>query len=152
MRTLLRSCLMLFIMGVATLHAQPASSDAGDRAVREVIAQYMTARNEKNVEAIRSLFTPDADQLVSTGEWRRGLNELTRGMMASSQKETGKSSIAIENIRFLDPNIAIADGRYQTTSVNRAVRDMWTTFVLKRTNAGWRIAAIRNMLPAPAAR
>ena len=47
------------------------------------------------------------------------------------------------------PDVALADGRYTQTGVagggNRA---MWTTIVLKRGPDGWRIAAIRNMLPA----
>jgi len=29
-------------------------------------------------------------------------------------------------------------------------RKMWSTFVMTRDSNGWRIAAIRNMLPAPA--
>jgi hypothetical protein len=28
---------------------------------------------------------------------------------------------------------------------------MWSTFVMTREGGGWRIAAIRNMLPAPPA-
>lgn len=99
---------------------------------------------------MRSLFTPDADQLVSSGEWRRGIDNLVRGAMASSQKETGTSSITVETVRFLEPDIAIIDGRYRTTSSTGDVRNMWTTLVLKRTVDGWRITAIRNMLPVPA--
>jgi hypothetical protein len=29
---------------------------------------------------------------------------------------------------------------------------MWSAFVMARTKDGWRIAAIRNMLPAPPAK
>ncbi len=131
------------------LWGQAPSSDRDSRAVRDVIAQYMRARNDKDAEAVRRLFTPDADQLVSTGEWRRGMDDLVRGTTASSQKETGQSSIAIDRIRFIDRDVAIADGRYQTTSVDGTVRKMWTTLIVKRTKEGWRITAIRNMLPAP---
>jgi hypothetical protein len=70
-------------------------------------------------------------------------------MMASSNKEQAKSSIAIADVRLIHPDVAIADGRYQTTSLDGTVRDMWTTFVLKRTSDGWRIADIRNMKPSP---
>ncbi|MGH9620315.1 MAG: DUF4440 domain-containing protein, partial [Bryobacteraceae bacterium] len=83
------------------------------------------------------------------GKWRRGVDRLVRGAMASSQKEAGNSSIAIEHIRLLDPEIAIVDGRYQTTSSSGRVRKMRTTLVLKRVGNNWRVAAIRNMLPAP---
>lgn len=70
-------------------------------------------------------------------------------MMASSRKEAGNSSIAIQDIRFLDPEIAIVDGRYETTFSSGRIRKMWTTLVVKRVGGNWRIAAIRNMLPAP---
>jgi uncharacterized protein (TIGR02246 family) len=109
----------------------------------------MQARNHKDAAALRALFTQHADQLVSSGKWRRGVDQLVRGAMASSQKEAGNSSIAIEHIRLLDPKIAIVDGRYQTTSSSGRIRKMWTTLVVKRVGSNWRIAAIRNMLPAP---
>jgi len=42
--------------------------------------------------------------------------------------------------------VAIADGPYEITSSGE-VRRMWTTFVLTREAGGWRISAIRNMVP-----
>jgi hypothetical protein len=93
--------------------------------------------------------TSAADQLVSSGEWRRGINGLITGAMASSKKENGRSVITVESIRPLDSDIAIVDGRYETMSDGaEAVRKMWTTLVVKKTSNGWKIAAIRNMLPS----
>jgi len=125
------------------------TAPADEDAIRATIASYVLARNEKAPDRVRSLFTADADQLVSTGEWRHGIDELVKGMMLSSSQEQAKSSVSITDIRLLDSNVSIVDGRYQTTSSDGVVRDMWTTFVLTRTPAGWRIAAIRNMNPSP---
>jgi len=135
------TCLLLAVSGLAQT---PAADDA---AIRQLVQKYMDARNTADAAATRSLFTDDADQLVSTGEWRKGIDALMRGMMASSHKENGKSTIPVESIRFLDHNAAIADGRYVTTTAGKT-RDMWTTLIVKRTPSGWRIAAIRNMLPS----
>jgi hypothetical protein len=45
--------------------------------------------------------------------------------------------------------VALADGRYELTGLaGGESRKMWTTLVLTRGADGWRIAAIRNMLPA----
>ena len=140
-----------WILG-ATAYGQSMSSQADETAIRELVQKYMDARNSRNAEATRSLFTTDADQLVSTGEWRKGIEAVVSGAMASSQKETGRSSINIETIRSLEPEVALVDGRYETSTTATGVsRKMWTTLVVKRTNLGWRIAAIRNMLPAPTA-
>jgi uncharacterized protein (TIGR02246 family) len=152
MRNLRRSCFLFLALSFVVLCGQVSSSDGDSRAVRDVIARYMRARNDKDADAVRKLFTADADQLVSNGEWRKGIDNLVRGAAASSQKEMGKSSIAIESLRFVDRDVAVVDGRYQTTSLSGTVRNMWTTLIVKRGEGEWRIAAIRNMLPsAPAA-
>jgi len=140
-------CLCLFFLFPAlSLRAASAEEDG----IRALISSYVDARNQRAPQHLEALFTPDADQLVSTGEWRHGMGELIRGMMASSQHEQAKSSVAITEIRTLDANVAIVDGRYRTTSLDGTARDMWTTFLVKRTPEGWRIAAIRNMKPTAA--
>lgn len=144
-RSLALASFLLFLNPLRP-HAEAASSDD---AIRQVVARYVAARNHSDVAALRELFTPDADQLVSTGVWRHGLEDLLKGAIASSKKENGQSSVTLETIRMLSPNAAIADGRYETSSTGTsAARKMWSTFVLLNTSAGWRIAAIRNMLPA----
>ena len=138
-------CLSLLLsLGFCVATAAPSDEEA----IRATISKYVLARNERAPDRVRSLFTADADQLVSTGEWRHGIDELITGMMLSSSREQPKSSVSVTDVRLLDANVAIVDGRYQTTSSNGTLRDMWTTFVLTRTPEGWRIAAIRNMKPA----
>ena len=107
-----------------------------------MVKRYADARDISDPKAIGALFTDDADQLVSNGEWRRGRDALVRGMLASSARETGKRILAVESIRFLGPDVAIADARYEIGD-----RKMWSTFIMKRGAGGWRIEAIRNMLP-----
>src|SRR5436309_8004258 len=117
--------------------------------IRQVIQQYLHARERRDPKAVAAVFTPDADQLVSSGEWRRGRDEVVRGTMASSRSTGGHRSITVESVRFLTRDVAIADGRYDLTELaGGATRRMWTTLVVKRTADGWRVAAIRNMLPA----
>ncbi len=143
---MIRKLLVLAVMAVLPA----AGSGKGEDAVRTLVQNYMNARNGKDAAATRLLFTDDADQLVSTGVWRHGINALVAGAMASSGKERNQSSITVEDVRFLSADIAIVDGRYRTIDAKTgAARNMWTTLVAKRTKAGWRIAAIRNMLPAP---
>jgi uncharacterized protein (TIGR02246 family) len=147
MRHLIAFSSLLLTVGSLLCAAAP-----GEDAIRQLVVRYVDARNHQDEQALRDLFTPDADQLVSTGAWRRGLEDLLKGAMASSRKETGQSSVTLESVRMLGEDAAIADGRYEISSTGVSVsRKMWSTFVFQRTSAGWRIAAIRNMLPAPAA-
>jgi len=143
MRVLLKfsGCLVF----AACLFAQAAGDDA---AIRGMVQKYMDARENNDPRAIEALFTSDADQLVSSGEWRKGRSQVVKGTMASSQSSGGKRTITVTS-----PGVALADGRYELTGLaGGATRSMWTSLVLTRGSDGWRIAAIRNMLPAaPAA-
>ncbi|MGH9311848.1 MAG: YybH family protein [Vicinamibacterales bacterium] len=129
----------------------PAARSQPDEsaAVREVVRQYVDARERRDALAIEALFTEDADQLTSSGEWRRGRSEVVRGTLASSQATGGTRTITIETVRLPAPGVALADGRYEISGLaGDATRRMWTSFVMTRGRDGWRIAAIRNMLPA----
>jgi uncharacterized protein (TIGR02246 family) len=137
-------CLMCAASAAAD--QQPAVRAADEAAVKALVARYNAARDQEDPGAIRSLFTADADQLVSSGEWRRGREPLVEGMLRSSRNNPGDRTLTVETVRFLSSDIAIADARYEI--VDAATRQMWSTFVVVRTADGWRLTAIRNMLPA----
>jgi uncharacterized protein (TIGR02246 family) len=123
--------------------AAPSNRTADESAVREVVARYMDAREKRDARALEALFTDDADQMTTGGEWRRGRNNVVQGAQASSERNPGARRIVVEAVRFVAADVALADGRYEVgTERNR------TTLVLTRGADGWRIAAIRNMAPA----
>lgn len=153
-RRTLQTLLMFafYLLTFAPLRAQGHSaSDA--TAIREIVRKYLDARDRRDAHAIEALFTNDADQLVSSGEWRKGRSEVISGTLASSQRTSGSRMITIESIRFIAPGVALADGRYEIGGpAGGESRKMWTTLILTRGPKGWQITAIRNMLPAaPAA-
>jgi uncharacterized protein (TIGR02246 family) len=140
MLTAMKLLTISLILG-ASLFGQSPSGD--ETAVRELIRRFVDARDHPDPRTLEPLFTADADQLVSNGQWRKGREEVVKGSIASSQNETGKRTITLESVRFPAPGVALADGRYELGD-----RKMWTSFVITRGSDGWRIAAIRNMLPA----
>lgn len=136
----------------AVLAASLVAQSADETAIRAIVQKYLDARERQDERAVNSLFTDDADQLVSSGEWRKGRAELTQGTLANSRNSGGKRTITLTSVRFLTPGAAIADGRYELIGLSTGGnRSMWTTFVMTRQSNGWKIAAIRNMLPVPAA-
>jgi uncharacterized protein (TIGR02246 family) len=136
----------------ASLAAQTPGDPREDAAIRGVVQKYVDARESKDSHAIELLFTTEADQLVSTGEWRKGRDAVVAGTLTSSQRSGGKRTITVESVRVISSGVAIVDGRYEIRGMaNGEDRKMWTTLILARGSDGWRIAAIRNMLPAPAA-
>jgi uncharacterized protein (TIGR02246 family) len=149
---------VLAVIALCCLAAQPAlaqgSPAANDEAaVRAIVARYVDAREKRDAKLLEALFTADADQLVTTGEWRKGRDNVVRGGLASSQANPGSRQIAIEVVRFVAPGVALADGRYDISEAGGAApRRMRTTFLVVRAASEWRIAAIRNMAPTDPAR
>jgi uncharacterized protein (TIGR02246 family) len=142
-----RLAFALLLSALSTAHSQSPPDETA--AVKAVVQRYVDAREAKEPRAIESLFTADADQLVSDGTWRHGRDELVKGMLESSRRNPARRTIEVTSVRFLSADVAIADGRYvQKAQPGGRDRAMWTSITLKRGADGWRIAAIRNMLPA----
>ena len=138
-----------------TSPAAQAAAREDEAAVKEIVRQYVDARERRDPKLLESLFTADADQLTTAGEWRKGREQVVQGGLASSQANPGARQIAIEVVRFVAPGVALADGRYDIAGTGgAAARRMRTTFVVVRagTAGEWRIAAIRNMAPTDPAK
>jgi len=67
--------------------------------VRAAVQKYVDVRGRPDPQALEHLFTADADQLVSSGEWRKGREAVVKGTIAASQRETGKRTITVESIK-----------------------------------------------------
>ncbi len=127
----------------------PAFAADQEQSVKDLVAKYSAARESRDPAAIDQLFTDDADQLVSSGIWRRGRETLVKGMLGSSAQNPGSRTITVETVRFVSKGVALADARYVILGTNGAVdRRMWSTFLCVDSEKGWRISAIRNMAPA----
>ena len=139
-----RMAIVMCALASAPLAAQSPTDDA---AVRAVVARYVNARELRDAAAIGALFTRDADQLTTSGEWRRGRDAIVPGTLESSRRNPGTRQIRIDTIRFLTTDVAIVDGPYDISVAGATPRPMRTTIVVKREADAWRIAAIRNMVP-----
>jgi uncharacterized protein (TIGR02246 family) len=147
----LLTIVLFAVMAPAAAGAQAPGHASDESAIRDVVRRYVEARERADEAGVRALFTADADQLTSSGEWRKGRDSVVKGSMASSQTNAGTRTITIEAVRFPVPGVAIADGAYTIAGgTGAAARNMRTSFVLVSQSGAWRITAIRNMLPAPA--
>jgi uncharacterized protein (TIGR02246 family) len=148
---MLRPVIAPLLVALALLTPASATGQApptDDAAVRAVVDAYSAARDKGDATALTALFTADADQLVSSGEWRRGREAVVKGSLASSQQTQGKRTFTIETVRMLAANVALADSRYDIAQTDGTTRRMWASWVLVKDGTTWKIAAIRNMLPA----
>ena len=123
-------------------------ADKDGLAIYDLIKQYGEARAAQDTAKLADLLTDDVDQHVSSGEWRSGLEETLAGMVRSSQSNPGERSLNVQRIRFVNPETAVVDVKYDLRQANGQERNMWSTFVVVNVNFKWKIAAIRNMLPS----
>ena len=137
------SLLLVSTLALSTLAAQVVEPSA-EAAVRSLIARYADARDARDEAAIAALFTPDADQYTTAGEWRRGRDRVVAGTAESTKQNPGDRRIDIQAVRFVTPEVAVVDGRYVIAGSSL---ERWTTILVRRDGPAWRIAAIRNMAP-----
>jgi uncharacterized protein (TIGR02246 family) len=117
--------------------------------VRMVLHSYVAGRQARDLEAVKAVMDLNVDQLTSRGEWRRGLEAATAGMKRSSKKNPGNRSLKVESVRFLRPDVALADALYTIKGTAGPDRILWSSFTLVKSSDGkWRITSIRNQKPA----
>jgi uncharacterized protein (TIGR02246 family) len=140
---------LVFVAALLPALAQHADRAADERAVKGVIQAFLDKRDANDAAGLGALLTADADQQQTSGAVRRGRDAVVAGSLATQSSTGGKRTIAIDSVRLVAPDVAIADGRYD--SVGRADgtdRHMLTSIVLRREGGAWKIAAIRNMRPS----
>ena len=129
--------------------AQSANHSADEGAIRAVVKAFLDTRDKNDAAALTALMTADVDQQQTSGNVRRGRDAVVKGSLATQQSTGGTRTITLESIRFVTADVAIADGRYDSLGrADGSDRHMLTSMVLKREGGAWKIAAIRNMLPA----
>ena len=135
---------------IIVLYGQVATgNDKLQKTITSLIDQYSQAREKRDTDLLKTILTPDVDQLVSTGEWRTGIKAAVEGMMKSSANSPGTRTLHIEKIQTISSSSAIVDCRYEIQNADGTARKMWSTFIVVADKETWKIRAIRNMLPAP---
>lgn len=137
-----------FLLPISSVIAQPTeTSNPHKKEIYSLIQQYNLARENKDIAELKKILSTDVDQLVSSGEWRRGIESSVEGMLLSSDRNQGQRTITIETIRLLNLDVAIVDTSYQIKLNDNTIRNLWSTFIVVRQDNEWKISAIRNMSP-----
>ncbi len=149
MKKILLIVLLIFTIAISIYFAQKSTTRNNQQEpIYTLIENYNQSRETGDTALLNNILTHDIDQLVSSGEWRIGLEAATKGMMSSSTNNPGKRTITINKIRFVNPETAIVDAKYEIQNSDDSERKMWSTFIVIYKENSWKITAIRNMLPS----
>ena len=142
--------LVMHLACIIVLYGQDMKvDDKLQKEITSLIDKYSLAREKRDTILLKTILTQDVSQLVSTGEWRTGMNAAIEGMLKSSANSPGTRTLHVEKIQTITSSSAIADCRYEIQNADGTARKMWSTFIIVADKKTWKIIAIRNMLPAP---
>ena len=84
------------------LYGQDATvNEKQQKAITSLIDQYSQAREKRDTVLLKTILTPNVDQLVSTGEWRVGLKAAVEGMLKSSANSPGTRTLHMKEFKPL---------------------------------------------------
>jgi uncharacterized protein (TIGR02246 family) len=147
----MKTILFFVLCSLITLsvYSQDTNPDTkAEKTIYALIDAYSQARETKDAALLDTILADEVDQLVSSGTWRNSKEESITGMMQSSTSNPGTRTLTVEKLRFMDPQSAIVDCRYEIKNADGTTRRMWSTFIVILADDRWKITAIRNMLPA----
>jgi uncharacterized protein (TIGR02246 family) len=106
-RTVLALCLLL----PATAPALAQTRSTGEAAIRNSVAAYQSAVNQRDARAIAGLFTRDADAVYFDSPRFVGRDSIAKAQKEtiSSWPSTRRFSLEVTNIRFLGSDLALVE-------------------------------------------
>ena len=133
---------LVLFLAVLTLMPLPCAAGPADDA-SVVVERWVTAFNSNDVDALVSLYAPNAILVGSTGLVLKEGREAIRGYFARLAKSGDKVAFGDRKIIVLDDNVAYATGFYEFSAVrNGEVKKSWAGFslVLVKHASDWLIA------------
>jgi uncharacterized protein (TIGR02246 family) len=123
-----------------------------EQAVRQIVEGLEAAWNAGDSRGFAAAFAEDADFINVIGTHRHGRAdiELGRRQAFDSIYKDGKIKYAIERIRFIRPDAAVALVRTQLTLRGGETIAMRTTMMLTKADRNWQIVVYQNTAIAEA--
>jgi len=125
-------------------------ADPGDeKALQEQNEAFVDAFNRSDIKAVAEAYAPDADFLSAQGQRIKGRDALEKYFTKGFAESRGlKLQHTDSSIRFLKPDVAIADGTWEITGrpEGNPARGHYTAILMKR-DGKWLIVYDRPMVP-----
>jgi uncharacterized protein (TIGR02246 family) len=126
-------------------------------AIRRLMADYTHASNRHDAKAMSMLWARDGDSVNSTGQVVRGRAEIEKTVAELHSKffRGARITRTVRAIRFIKPDVAIADGSWKTVGAlgpdgkeYPPLKGLYTIITVKQRGV-WLILAARSMMPVP---
>jgi uncharacterized protein (TIGR02246 family) len=129
---------LLLLVCVMTVFAE-SKHDSDEAKIRQRLVTYTEARNHGDAHAEALCYTEDGD-FRAFGPPSRGRAEIEKALTVSVSGYA--FSLTVENLRFLDSNVAIADTHVVAGPPEHKI-DMVGSYVMVKKGGAWLIGAAR---------
>lgn len=131
--------------------AAAASVSAEEKAVREFVARFAAAYNQKDADAVAALFTPDARIYSEDGRRAEGRPAIRERFATTFEASPElKIRLGTTSIRFLSADVAVEEGAAVAIEPKDLDATTHYTAVHVRRDGHWLTAEVRDH-PAPVA-
>jgi uncharacterized protein (TIGR02246 family) len=125
--------------------AASPSTAAVENAVREIVAAYVAAYNQKDAAKLAELFTPDGTLIDPANIATRGQEAIAEEFAdAFTERSSYSLHAKVERIRLITPDVAQAEGIARLVSPKDPTIANQFVLLLARQGHAWRIAEIRE--------
>jgi uncharacterized protein (TIGR02246 family) len=140
-----RSAVVIGLVVCAVVSLQGQERTADEQPVRQLIQTLGSALNARDYGAAAAVFADDGDLMMPRSRRASGqpaIRALWQESWAGAPAQN-RITITVRSLRFLGPDVAIADVTAEFTA-GQPSRDR-ATYVLVRRGGSWKIAALRVM-------
>ncbi len=134
---------------VGTIHAASPSED--ETVIRTMVDQAVKRLNNGDLTAIEEFWDEGADYVGVDGKLIKGRTQI-QALFREAAGKTGQQTAAIEQIRFITPEIATVDGTWTVTGARDATGQELPPIkgrgfeVVQKKSGRWRFILTREMV------
>jgi uncharacterized protein (TIGR02246 family) len=129
-----------------------SASEEDEATIRSMVDQAISRLNKGDVSAFEDFWDENADYVGVDGTLIKGRSQIEALFRQMGKSGTGQQSVSIEQIRFITPELATADGSWTVTGARgpngkalAPIKGRGFELVQKK-NGRWRFIATREMV------
>ena len=135
----------------ASAPAAPASQSADEKAIRQLVADYVKAFRKGDADAVVAFWDADAEFIDEDGKITKG-REAVGALLRKNRSalQASKLEIHLTSIRFVKPDVAMVDANTVFRNADGTTDKGPLTAVLIKKDGRWLLRSVRD-LPEPSA-
>jgi len=119
---------------------------ADEQAIRQAIADYAAALTKGDLAAIAAYWTPDAEYTDDSGTTHKGRDAIVALFRKGLAESKGtKYHLRVTSLRFVRPDVALQDGRSDSTAPDGTTDQSKFTAVWVKTQGRWQVSSAHDL-------